>query len=342
MRFLMLSLLLCAPALPFVSSNAQDYPVERNWEAVCESAKAKPLQTPNLTGPLSPSQLPQCDTQKLYYGDGVQKPNYPAALQCGWYERTHPDPHVGDMFLGPGVLTMLYANGHGVPQNYGLAIRFACEDQWTSEAEGAARIGHLEAMRDGTDKGKFDLCDDITSGLSMGACQAIDSMRYAGPRANKIAAEAAALPAPAKASLPALQRAEKAFEEERSGNEVDMSGTARGMFYEQELSTLSDQFLINLQRFRKDDVPAATPHDLAELDAKLNTAYRSLMNAPADKWEFGTIKPDGIRKTERAWLNLVDAWMRFGHAAYPQLSETRLRAQLIRLRLHQLQSLAQD
>ena len=246
------------------------------------------------------------------------------------------------MFLGPGVLTMLYANGYGVQRNEELAIRFACEDQWTAPAENALRIGHLEAMRDGTDKGKFDLCNDATSGLSMGACQGISSMEQTGPRDIKIAAAVGGLPAPAKTLLPALQAAEDAFEKERSGDEIDMSGTARGMFYEQEMSTLSDQFLINLQRFRKDDVPAATTQDLDALDARLNTTYRALMNAPTSKWEFGTVKPEGICTTERAWLKLVDAWVQFGRVAYPNLSETRLRAQLIRLRLHQLQSLTKQ
>ena len=44
-----------------------------------------------------------------------------------WFQLAHPQETVGNMFYGPGVLTMLYANGLGVSRDYGLAIRFACE-----------------------------------------------------------------------------------------------------------------------------------------------------------------------------------------------------------------------
>lgn len=299
------------------------------------------MQAPNLSGPLPPSRLPTCDAEKLYYGDGVHKADYAGALQCGWYQRAHPDPSVGNMFQGPGILTMLYANGQGVQRNFDLAIRLACENDWTAEAEQEMRIGHLEGMQNGTLRGTFDLCDDITSGMNMGSCEAVSTMQHAGTRDTKIAEQFATLPPSAQGLAPALRNAEKAFEETRANKEIDMSGTARSMYYEQEVDTLQAQFLINLQRFGKSDVPPATAQDLATLDAKLNTTYQSLMHAPASRWQDnGTVKPDGIRETERAWLRLVDAWVKFSHEAYPHLTETSLRAQLTRLRLHQLHSLA--
>ena len=316
-------------------------PAEKNWKAVCSAAKQAPVRQPDLAGPLRPSQLPDCHVQQWYYGYGIRKPDYAAALQCAWYGRAHADPSVGDMFAGAGTLTMLYANGYGVPRNYTLAIRFACEEPWAADAEQEFRLGHLETMRAGRDTKPFDLCDDVTSGLNMGACQAVSTQQHTGSRQAKVDAEVSNLPSSAKSLFLALRGAEKAFEEARAGNEIDMSGTARGMFYEQEMDTLAAQFLINLQRFHKQDVPVATAADLQTLDGKLNAAYQQLMKVPASKWEdYGTIKPEGIRETERAWLKLVDAWARFGHEAYPQVSETSLRAQLIRLRLHQMQSLA--
>lgn len=335
--YLVAGLLLCG-----CMSHAQSPPpTEKNWKAVCKTATATPLQAPALSGPLSPAQVRTCDAAQFYYGDGVRKPEYAAALQCAWYGRAHADPTRGDMFAGTGTLTMLYANGYGVTRNYDLAIRFACEEPWAADAEQEYRIGHLEAMRAGADTKTFDLCDDVTSGLNMGACQAVTTQQHTGSRDAKIAAEVAGLPPSAKALFPALRGAEKAFEEARAGNEIDMSGTARGMFYEQELDTLAAQFLINLQRFHKQDVPVTAAADLQTLDSNLNATYQQLMKLPASRWDgYGTIKPEGIRDTERAWLKLVDAWVRFGREAYPQVSETSLRAQLIRLRLHQLQSLA--
>ena len=102
---------------------------------------------------------------------------------------------------------------------------------------------------------------------------------------------------------------------------------------------LREQFLINLTRFAKGDVPPATESDLAELDRKFNEAYQAIQHSPASRWEYVTVKPEGIRKTERAWVALADEWTVFAAKAYPSISSARIRAQLVRLRLHQLRSL---
>ena len=82
-------------------------------EQTCAEALARPLKTPPPTGPLTARELPQCDALALYYGFAA-KPDHAAALQCAYYQRAHPNPQVGDPFAGPGILSMLYANGDGV------------------------------------------------------------------------------------------------------------------------------------------------------------------------------------------------------------------------------------
>jgi hypothetical protein len=276
----------------------------------------------------------------LYYGI-THDPNYTAALQCAAYERSHPDPHTADMFRGPGVLTMLYANGQGAARNYDTAIRFACEENWASDAEMALRIGHLENLRRTNDVGsKFDLCDDITSGLSMGFCTSIQTRRADARREQQIAQTVATLPESARASFQRLRKAEAEFEEARTAGEIDLSGTARGMFALQEEKKLRDQFLINLQRFASGDVPRANAASLGRLDRALNSVYQDIQSSPASAWQYyGTVKPEGIRDTERKWVALADAWVEFAREAYPKLDENTVRAQIIRLRLHQLESL---
>ena len=106
-----------------------------------------------------------------------------------------------------------------------------------------------------------------------------------------------------------------------------------------EQGRLRDQFLINLQRFAKGDIPPAAAADYASVDRKLNEVYRRIQHAPESAWEVGTINPPGIRDTERAWLKLRDAWVEFARVAYPRLSADTVRTQIVRLRLHQLQSL---
>ena len=327
-------------ASPCLAQSAMPYQAESNWHSVCDKSRSQPLTPLQLAGPIAPAQLPTCNETQLYYGLG-NPPNYPAALQCGWYQRAHPQTSSGNMFYGPGVLTMLYANGLAVPRNYDLAIRFACENQWAAPAEMEYRIGHLEYLRDGAQPATpFDLCDDATSGLSDGTCTNIRTSTRDAQRDRTIAALVATLSPAARAAFPALQAAEADFEEARVRNEVDLSGTARGAFALEEQAKLRDQFLINLQRFSRGDIPAVPPQELSGLDLRLNQTFQQLQQAPAARWQYGTVKPDGIRQTERKWVSMDDAWVVFSRIAWPTLSATSLRGQLIRLRLHQLRSLA--
>ena len=307
-------------------------------EALCAQATSGTVQPPAIRGPLTAAQLPSCNEQALYYGF-TGTPKFPAALQCGWYQYAHPQTSVGNMFYGPGVLSMLYANGEGVPRNYDLAIRLVCENPWAAPAELEGRVTHLKKMRDANTPDHFDLCDDATSGLSEGACEAISAGKHDSEREQKLSAIEEHLPAAALTQFAKLRTAEKAFEDARSRNEVDLSGTGRAAFEIAEQQKLSDQFLINLQRFSRKDIPLASTKDLALLDEQLNAVYQQLLHAPASDWQYSTINPDGIRATQRAWLELADAWIAFARTAYPDLSSESVRAQLIRLRIHQLRSL---
>jgi hypothetical protein len=340
MRPLKTIALLAFSAFPVVLPGQSTMHQEKGWQQVCESSMATPVEQPAITGSLAVDKLARCDESDLYYGISG-KPDYSAAMQCGWYERAHPKPNEADMFYGPGVLTMLYANGQAVPRNYNMAIRFACENEWSAGAEMELRIGHLEALRDGrVEPGRFDLCDDITSGLSMGFCTSIETGRADARREQEIAAVAGRLPESSKATFERLRAAEKAFEDARTRGEIDLSGTARGMFTLEEQKRLRDQFLINLQRFGAGDVPKTSAPDLAALDRVLNSMYHDIQQAPSSQWQYGTVKPEGIRDTERNWVELSDAWVAFAHEAYPNLDGNAVRAQIIRLRLHQLRSLA--
>jgi len=293
-----------------------------------------------MQAPGTAETLVSCDASDLYYGISGT-PDYAAALACGWYERAHPKAAEATMFSGPGVLTMLYANGQAGTRNYDLAIRLACEQEGTSEAEMALRIGHLEAMRSGkTEPGRFDLCDDITSGPSMSSCASIRTRRADAKREQEIAAAAAKLPESAKSAFERLRQAEKAFEEARSANEVDLSGTARGMFVLEERKKLRDEFLMNLLRFAGGDVAPTSSTQWATLERALNASFRDTQRVPSTEWHYGTIKPEGIRETENAWIALADAWVEFAAQAYPGVDATTVRAQIARPRLRQLRALA--
>ena len=307
-------------------------------DRVCGQVADNPPAPPPYAHPLSETELAACDSKALYYGFG--RPADPvAALQCAHYEREH-SRHPGMFFVGPGVLSMLYANGKGADRDYDLAIRYACEITFPAGAERELRLTHLQALKNAhATTSTFDLCDDITSGAMMGICEEISQRQLDVGRQQKLDRIARGLTPAARASFGALRKAEQIFEDTRVGHEIDMSGTARGMFVELDGGLLRDQFLINLQRFAAGDIPRTTDAGYQAIDAKLNAMFKQIEEAPADAWKWGTIKQDGIIETERAWLALRDAWEKFGRLAYPKLTRAALLAQLDRLRIDQLKRL---
>jgi hypothetical protein len=90
-----------------------------------------------------------------------------------------------------------------------------------------------------------------------------------------------------------------------------------------EQGRLRDQFLINLKRFAKGDIPAASGADQQAADSKLKEVYKQIQASDESAWQYQTIKSSGIRETERAWLKLRDAWIEFARLAYPEVSGTR-------------------
>lgn len=337
-RLSFIVLLACSPCLPAQTPE----PDFNNREQACQVITARPLHAPQFTGPLNADELNECDSRSLYYGFDAD-PDYPAALQCAWHESAHPKPGIADMFRGVGVLSMLYANGRGAARDIDLAARFSCENEWAAPAETRDRLRRLESLRSGVaPDSPFDLCDSTTSGLSGGQCTSVRTRLAAAERERKFAEATGNLPPAQQILYEKLRAAAKKFADART-NEVDGTGTGRVSFALSDRNRILEQFLINLQRFSKLDVPAASPADVQRLDAEMNALYRQFMQLPDDTRLGGsTVKPAGIRETQRTWLQLRDAWLEFAAAAYPGLSADRVHAQLLRLRLNQLRRLPFD
>lgn len=312
---------------------------EKNWQQVCARVTAAPLTIPSFAHVEAEDNLQHCDSAALYYGFD-HPAEWTAALQCAYYQRSHPRPSEGDPFYGPGVLAMLYANGHGVPRNYDFAIRFACENTWAAEAEMELRIGHLEQLRDTHALvTNFDLCDDGTSGLMEGACESVQQRFSAVKRRQELDVISVMWSPQVKEAFKTLDAAEETFVAARTGKEIDLSGTGRGAFSLAEEGRLRDQFLTNLRRFAEGDVPPASLSDYQSVDRRLSGAYQHIEQSSDSFWQYGTAKPAGIRETEGAWLKLCNAWVEFARVAYPGLSADTVRTEITRLRLHQLRAL---
>lgn len=326
---------------------------EPNWQAVCAQAIAAPLPpaAAALAREASTEDSPpnqECNQeQALYYGFG-KPPDYGAALRCAYWHRAHPAVEPTGFPNGAGTLSMLYANGNGVPRNYALAIRFACEADNSGGQNTEERIGRLEALRDGkpTPDTTFDLCDEQMSGFMGAYCSDLDEQKADVGRMRRIKAVENQLPEPAKAMLPKLQAAETAFEQARiHGEYTGGGGSGAAGFALDDQNLLREQFVINLERFAKGNVPKATPANREQTEEELSAAYGAVQAIPApdpnEAHNFAAPPiPQGFAATEAAWQALFQEWMRFVPVAYPKLSQDAAATELLRLRIHQLKSLA--
>jgi uncharacterized protein YecT (DUF1311 family) len=317
---------------------AQELPMEVRNRAVCGPVLAKPFTAPAL----DPKLKPDCDSTAFYFGIG-RPVDYEAARRCAWVERAHPDPTVSNIFAGPGVLSMIYANGKGVPPDFALARRLVCESDWAAPAETEGRLDIL-AQDERTGKAQpFDLCETATSGLSEGWCASLDSRLNQVTREQKIKMIGDKLPPSAQPAFRSLRAAEGAFDDLRSSHEVDLSGTGRAAFELEEQDKLRDQFLINLQRVIAPTYISPVP--LKTADANLNATYQALRASMPPKeltgefTTYGTLGFDGVQKTQRAWLTLRDAWVAFATALHGAATPEQVAAVITEQRAHQLKSL---
>ena len=284
-----------------------------------------------------------CDAETAYYGIGVPV-DYREARLCAF---THAElsPRQGDFYTtrcldcsgvieGPAVLTMIYANGRGVPVDFELALRFAC-DAGGTPIELSARMWRLaEARKRGAQDKPLDFCDDVSSGYMSGACAAHRERIAAVPRKARLAAVSKALP---QRELATFLDAAPHYFDLREGNEVDLTGTARAMFQVQERAKLEDELVQTLEqlanpRFAPAAADATTERGLvAKLprssDCKADPEPPPLVGMPTCA---------GMLETQRAWAPYRRAFIALALRARPDVSQQRWSSWIIRQRLKQL------
>ena len=326
------------------SDAASEFYDENDWQTVCSQALATPLPPDAAALARAASGKPalaagECDEQALYYGFG-KRPNYPAALACAYRHRAYPDAPSKSSLEGAGTLAMLYANGDGVPRDYALAIRFACEVGGEGGSNESERIGRLEALRDrklpsGT---LFDLCDEQMSGAMGAYCSDLSEKQADVGRARRIAAIRSHLSPQARAMLSVLQVDEHAFEQARmEGEYPGGGGSGSAGFALEDRNRLREQFVINLERFSTGKLPEASPASRQRAQRELEAAYTAALAVPRDpNASFGNPTVQGLKTTQAAWEKLFRQWMRLAPVAFPDLTQDAVATELLRLRIHQI------
>jgi uncharacterized protein YecT (DUF1311 family) len=271
--------------------------------------------------------LEGCDAEKLYYGVGVRaEPK--KARNCAMLrsqDGSYP-------FDGAGLLSMIYANGNGAKKDLDLAIHFACYIEG-APLEVAGRIEHLmKIKRDQNGDDTFSVCDDVTSGFLAGLC-AVHEQRIAKAAQDAHLEEfSAKLSSAQEAAFSRLRSAVNEYAAKSAANEVDQTGSMRGVFVTQREDDILTAWGELISALEKGDMPKPKM-TFAASDRNLNRVYKRIMANPMPYADMpGSVTRDGIRQAERAWIKYRDAWISFAASRYPMVDEVALKSYLTELR----------
>ena len=318
-------------------------------QAKCAQYERSPLPPEAALIP-APKRWPECVSYRLYSGIGVPV-DFGAARRCAWSERLalqaglQPQDSRANIFGGSAMLSEIYANGAGTAKDPALALRFACE-AGGAPAEIEDRVASLEARRDHPEKHttRFDFCEATTSGFMMGACAGYGAeIQYAKQNAALQKLETS-WTAAQRSAFDSLSQAQQAYATAVGNGEVDLSGTARGMFATDAEARLRADFVAAIEAFEAGKLPHGGSAEAKAADAELNRVYRKqLVDAAAPGTRLpGQVQPEGIRKAERAWIVYRDSWLGFAKLRYPSVAPDAWLALLSRDRVRTMRSLSCD
>jgi len=293
-------------------------------EARKDCAKAAPAYPANDQAS-APSA--NCDARNAYYGIG-EPMNDLKARACAYAGKDY------------AVLSMLYANGRGVPRNIPLARKAVCDDESAAPAEVLGRLGHLARIEAGQQQpGSYDFCDDATSGFTTGWCSKLGTELDQQKRDRAMAALVASWTPAQQAALTMLRGQMEAFVKARDG-EIDLSGTARASMLFAAEDEVRRQFSELLTRADAGRLPTVAPAQARGVDDRLNAAWKRLR--AVKEGDLGTVKQTDILASQRAWLRYRDAWVVFGRQRYPGITPATWVATLTDAREKQLAELTGD
>jgi lysozyme inhibitor LprI len=274
-------------------------------------AAVNDIQVPPQDQPTSDEKqaLANCVSQDLYFGFGG--PADPVkARKCAYVEIEQGKDDLD--IAGRAILTMVYANGRGADRNLDLALKFACEMKG-APGDLAGNIYELDRLKKFPPTVRFHVCDHSAAPHLYKSCAILQDRFDSAERARKIAAITSHWNEREKKSFAALQQAAQAFFHSRVAGEINLQPT----FEVQEIAFLERGFLSKLQKLQQGELPQFSRADFRKAEADLKETYAATQTDPNRHW--GTATAEGVRNTQKLWLNYRDAWVRFGKTKYPHV-----------------------
>lgn len=326
----LLFMLIIVSALP---ATAQTYPntasfsatpnPDDEWYGICMRVEhAAPPLPPRGTGPTA------CDASAAYYlkldQASTSTAEWAAVRNCALASHD------------TAVLSMLYANGLGVPRDTEAAIHYACSTAATLDEMGE-RVMRLSELPHLSTLTRYDQCDDRVSGSMLDRCAFIANTRAARINTAYFAKLRATLQPNQVAPFDRLVNATRVFARTHAQQET---GDFRGSFgyagivmdaERREVEWLSEY----LSGFEKGRISLPAPTRFLIDDAELNRVY-ALRTRSAAHDDDAKQAVEGMRAAQRSWLAYRDAWVAFAALRYPRMPADSLKGLLTQWRIKQL------
>jgi hypothetical protein len=294
---------------------------------ICASVKEVELPASDRPTAAEEKSLAKCSSVDAYFGLG--KPADPVkARKCAYAEIDRGEK---DLVRGKGILTMVYANGKGVPRNFDVALKFACTIG-DAPGDAAGRVHELDRIRKSNPAtGAFSICDH-SSGRTLYEECAILSDRFDRIERDQKLADLSAKwkPNQQKAFHAFLEEAGR-FYKVQANNGVNLEGT----FEVQEEAFLWNNLLSDLQKFEAGELPTFSAGELQKAQADENAAFQRTQTGETSRW--GTVTRESLRKSEEEWRRYGEAWIAFARQKYPDVPAQTWKAWLDQDRMVSLQ-----
>jgi hypothetical protein len=278
---------------------------------VCASVKDAEPPAADRPSAVEEKTLSDCASLEAYFGFG--EPADPVkARKCAYVEI---DRGSQTALGGNAILTMIYANGKGVPRNLDLALKFACVIG-DAPGDAAGRVYQLARLKKSNWAGdNFSVCDHSSGRVMYEQCAILQERFDRVERDQKLAALASTWSAPEKKAFHAFLEEADRFIMAQANNGVNLEAS----FAVQEEIFLRNGLLASLEQFERGELPKFSAGELQKAERAEKAAFLSTQSGDVARW--GTITRASVRRSEEEWLRYRDAWVAFGRQKYPAVTE---------------------